>query len=151
MSLSERISPFIEKTDSCWLWTGDLNRAGYGRFIYGGKRWTAHRASYQVYIGDLPPVERGTKCCVLHRCDNPRCANPDHLFLGSQADNMRDKAEKGRAIGAHPGEKHHCAKLTRVQVDMIRAEPERKQEWIKLFGVARRTVEDVMKMKTWRK
>src|SRR4051812_46948926 len=117
MNMSEKLYSLIDKTDSCWLWTGQLGTAGYGKFNYGGKRWTAHRASYQIHIGDLPPVEPGAKCCVLHRCDNPRCVNPNHLFLGSQADNMRDKAEKGRAIGAHSGEKHHCAKLTRAQVD----------------------------------
>lgn len=73
---------------ACWIWTGPTNNHGYGRF--GGSRY-AHRVSYQLAHGPIPPG-----MVVLHRCDNPPCVNPDHLSLGTQRDNVRDMVTKGR-------------------------------------------------------
>lgn len=81
----------VEKTETCWLWTAALNNSGYGAFAFEGSRWLAHRFSYFIHKGPIP-----TGMYVLHRCDSPRCVNPDHLWIGTQADNMRDCAEKGR-------------------------------------------------------
>lgn len=77
----------------CWLWTGCTAGAGYGTFNEGGMRY-AHRAAYTHFIGPVPPGAH-----VLHRCDVPLCCNPAHLFVGTPADNMRDKAVKCRARG----------------------------------------------------
>lgn len=77
----------------CWIWTGTTDKDGYGLFDRGGKKWLAHRVSYEMKNG---PLGRNF---VLHKCDNPPCVNWDHHTPGTNADNLRDMAEKGRARG----------------------------------------------------
>lgn len=87
----------VQKTETCWLWKGFPTGANkYGDFQVDGVRYRAHRYSYEMAKGPIPD---GMK--VLHRCDNPICVNPDHLFLGTQGDNMRDMTRKGRHGGKH--------------------------------------------------
>lgn len=76
----------------CWIWTGLLQKSGYGVIKRKQKAVRAHRAAYELYVGPIP-----TGLHVLHRCDNPPCVNPQHLFLGTHVDNMRDMEKKGRA------------------------------------------------------
>jgi len=76
----------------CWEWTGPLEPSGYAR-CWGGTKERAHRFSWMIYNGPIPEG-----MLVLHKCDNKKCVNPDHLFLGTQLDNMRDKVEKGRHV-----------------------------------------------------
>ena len=112
---------------SCWLWTGTTKPDGYGK-ISGDRRGRqrtlrAHRVSWELHRGPIPD-----DAYVLHRCDDPRCVNPAHLFLGSPADNARDMVAKGRSLRgdrcparAHPerlphGERHKWAKLTAAVV-----------------------------------
>jgi hypothetical protein len=82
----------IVKTDSCWIWNGPLFKSGYGRISNREKKLRAHRVSYEFYVGPIPDGLN-----VLHRCDNPLCVNPDHLFVGTHLDNMKDMEAKGRA------------------------------------------------------
>ena len=77
----------------CWNWGGGLLISGYGKMMHFRKWWRVHRLAACLWLG-LP---RTSKLCVLHRCDNPRCFNPDHLFIGTQADNIKDMHRKGRA------------------------------------------------------
>ena len=78
--------------ETCWLWMGAKNKDGYGSFGDGaGRTMLAHRFAYQEFIGEIPPG-----MYVLHKCDEPSCVNPAHLWLGTQADNVADCAEKGR-------------------------------------------------------
>lgn len=85
----------IPVTESgCWIWDGYLDSCGYGRTGFANEQQSAHRVSWKVFRG---PIPKGL--CVLHRCDVPSCVNPDHLFLGTQIDNIDDMTRKGRARG----------------------------------------------------
>ena len=154
-SLEERFWEKVEKTDGCWLWTAYKNADGYGKFRISGKSHSAHRFSWILHNGPIPELPdtdyRGT--CVLHRCDTPPCVNPDHLFLGSQLDNMVDRGSKDRQ--AHqPGETNPRAILTELEVSSIRTlyghgGYTQKELGIK-FGCGRSTVSHIVNNKTWK-
>lgn len=91
--MKERFETGFTKTDGCWVWQKSLTKKGYGRFWNGTKAVKAHRASYELYVGKIPPT-----LFVCHKCDNPKCVRPDHLFLGTNRDNMIDMIQKGRNI-----------------------------------------------------
>lgn len=92
---ADRFWKWVQKGDGCWLWTGRISPTGYGLFDwYRSVRShprLAHRMMYTLSVGPIPEG-----LCVLHRCDNPPCVNPAHLFIGTQQDNMADKVAKGR-------------------------------------------------------
>lgn len=97
-TLRERFYRRISKRpNGCWLWTGALMSRKVARMNYGiirneiSKNEGAHRVSWRLHKGEIGPG-----LCVLHKCDNPQCVNPDHLFLGSHQDNARDRSQKGR-------------------------------------------------------
>ena len=86
----------VDKSAECWPWTGPTTEKGYGRFSLGHRTWRAHRLAYELTHGPFPP-----DLFVLHRCDNPPCVRPDHLFLGDHAANMADAVAKGRRRRTH--------------------------------------------------
>lgn len=158
--IADRFWAKVERGDpaACWLWTASLNATGYGQIGSGrGAHATrervrpllAHRVSWELHHGEPPP----DNLCVCHRCDNPRCVNPGHLFLGTMGDNMRDKVAKGRArSGALRGEDHGNAVLTQAQADSIRARiaaGEKKIDLRREFGVSRNTIRRVAGGKTY--
>lgn len=106
-TLEERFWAKVEKTDGCWLWTAALSTTGYGRIGVGKKMAYTHRLSWEMHNGPIPP---GMHIC--HHCDNPKCVRPDHLFLGTRTDNMRDMWRKGRGWSpwAARAEWTHCPK-----------------------------------------
>jgi len=110
MTLRERFEKKVSAVSAggCRLWTAAVNRSGYGCVWRGGKMLLAHRVAWELVHG---PVPKGL--CVLHRCDTPGCVVVDHLFLGSNLDNMKDMASKGRAWNpraAANAKKSHCSK-----------------------------------------
>lgn len=132
--------------EACWVWTGVLsghNRYGDFRLKVGGQihRIRAHRFSWMIRFGPIPDDMR-----VCHRCDNPLCVRPDHLFLGTQAENVHDSARKGRknAWGIQ--------KLDASDVYQIRARVAAghlQQDVAKAFGIARNTVSGIVHRKSW--
>ena len=94
----ERFWKKVNKSNDCWIWIGGKNRSGYGITCYNGKKILTHRAAYQFLKGSIPD-----KFLCLHKCDNPSCVNPQHLFVGTQQDNVKDMYEKGRGSKKRTG------------------------------------------------
>lgn len=86
----------VSKTETCWLWTASTLQGGYGGFYFDGKLRKAHRIAYEQTFGAIPAGSGYHGTCVLHRCDNTKCVRPDHLFLGTNHDNVMDMLAKGR-------------------------------------------------------
>ena len=130
----------IVEPGGCWVWMDNIGNHGYGQMRVGSLAnrtrgiKTAHRISWEIHRGQIP-----SDTCVLHRCDNKSCVNPEHLFLGTNADNSRDMVKKGRAL---TGERNPNAKITNAQVfhiRMMRGELTHRQIG-KMFGVGRRCI-----------
>lgn len=140
-SFMESVIP--EPNSGCWLWLGSETNSGYGCVRHKGKNLKAHRASWLLFRG---PLKRRLSVC--HKCDNPPCVNPDHLFLGTHQENMRDMVRKGRTIrlkgSAHPG-----AKLTELAVLAIRNDRRRSSIIASEYGVARRTIQAIRLREIW--
>jgi HNH endonuclease len=136
--------------DRCWQWLG-ATRNGYGKIICQAdhKRTyvTAHRLAWELFNGPIPPG-----LDVLHRCDNPACCNPAHLFLGTHSDNMRDREAKGRH-NAPRGSNHGRAKLTEDDVRTIRrlvAEGTPQNVLARRYGVTTTILWLLVHRRTWR-
>ena len=139
----------VVKTDSCWIWNGPKDGFGYGMISTNRVCKRAHIRSWEIHRGQVP---KGTK--VLHNCpggDNPACINPEHLWLGSLADNNRDRARKGRSA---KGERCGSAKLTRSDVWAIKAFASSGRISLRAigrrFGVCHDTVKAILRGETWR-
>lgn len=145
-TLEERFWSFVKKTDSCWLWTG-TKWEGYGIISAWNPKQRvlkAHRLSWEIHNGKIPKGKGYYGTCVLHKCDNPSCVNPKHLWLGTQKDNLIDMRKKGRGY----------AKLSTEDIKKIRSlyVPHRfsQQKIADLMGLNRGTVRDVTLNKTWK-
>ena len=100
-SIHHRFWSKVHVTNGCWLWTRCRRKDGYGKLGLFGEIVYAHRVAWLLTNG---PIPKGL--CVLHHCDNPPCCNPDHLFLGTRADNATDRDTKGRTRGGNSGRTH---------------------------------------------
>lgn len=134
--------------DECWEWQGSIANSGYGQLSFGG---TAHRFSFAYYVGPIPDGLH-----VLHRCDNRKCVNPRHLFLGTNLDNIRDMQAKGRNSGPL-GERSSLAVLTYVEVKEIRKRYRRESHNVSNvrqlateFGVSRDCIHEIVSGKNWK-
>ncbi len=151
----------VHKTDGCWEWQHGKFTSGYGYFHANRKMWKAHRVAYTITRGPIPDG-----LFVCHHCDNPPCVRPDHLFLGTPADNMADRDAKGRAVGNHhptvtfrdrplpqPGELNPRAKLTWDQVREIRARHNPKtfptRTIAREYGISRSSAHAIVSGKHW--
>lgn len=141
----------FELNTGCWLWTGKPGAGGYGVIRFGPKCYKAHRVSWSLHSGlPIPPVE--VKVC--HKCDTPACVNPNHLWLGSQLDNIADMVAKGRQRGvSRPGSLSPMSKLTESQVWAIRAVLREgifnQRELSRLFSVSPMTINRIANNKLW--
>jgi hypothetical protein len=134
-----------EPNTGCWLWTGTLGLDGYGKIKRAGKTYRAHRLSYELFC-DAPG-----EMLVMHKCDTPLCVNPDHLSLGTPADNMEDKVAKGRQA---KGERAGPRALTPKLIAEIKAAyvPRKvsQRALAERFGVAEITIHRMLKARTWK-
>ena len=137
----DRFEMKFNKTSSCWEWAASIGSAGYGHFWFRGRPRPSSQVSYMLYIGEIPDG-----LCILHKCDNRKCVNPDHLFVGTVAENSADMVSKGRQA---KGESVAASKLTEKQVLEIRNDP-RSQRKIGLdYGVSHTTVCDIKSGAAW--
>jgi len=138
---NERFEDYVspEPNSGCWLWDGGGERqAGHCQIEFNGRWQYVHRFAFERYCGPIPPG-----LCVCHKCDVPCCVNPDHLFLGTRADNNTDMKQKGRQV---KGIKHGLAKLTPEQVLAIRNST---GSVAKRYSVSRHTIWAIRKRKAW--
>lgn len=142
--LEERV--LLEPNTGCWLWTMAFDAHGYGRFNRRGRMVKAHRCSYEMSVGPIPDG-----LFVCHRCDTPACVRPDHLFLGTPADNMHDMMSKGRHRTVDQrGENNGNRKLTEAEVREIRSCGGMLREVAARYGVTLATISAVRLRKVWK-
>lgn len=137
-SVKQRILERISEQGSCWIWTGSATRDGYGVIGIGrNNQVRVHRAAYSEWIGSIP-----AGMVVCHRCDTPRCVNPDHLFLGTPADNTRDMIGKGRRPVMRGADHPNCkiGPKQRKQIARLRNTGLRLTDIAGVFGVSFQTV-----------
>jgi hypothetical protein len=133
-----------EPNSGCTLWLASTDTRGYGRLEWNGKQRPAHRLAWEVVHG---PVPDGLHVC--HKCDVPSCVNPDHLFLGTNAENMADMKRKGRGR-APRGAENPSAKLTEEAVRAIRIDSRPATHIAKDYGVSNVLVGHIKKRKAWK-
>jgi len=142
MEYKKRFWNKIEKKepDKCWIWKGAKQKSGYGRFKINGKLYLAHRVCYELTFGIIP-----NNLWVLHKCDNPKCVNPHHLFLGTRSDNMNDALKKGRLKitldklhKSNPHKKINSNQIKEIKILIQNGSTER--EIGKLFNICHQSV-----------
>jgi len=138
----------LNETTGCWIWTGSMLNGGYGYFHCG----LAHRFSYEYFVGSIP-----NELFVLHNCpfgDNPSCVNPEHLWLGTQSENLQDMMRKKRHPNNNNGENNPRAKLTRDDADVIKLLCEKKEISYEVianfYNVQTQTIEHIAKGIIWK-
>lgn len=143
--VEDKLLACTDRSGDCWIWTCGINGKGYGNVKVNGLTKSAHRAAYELENG---PIVKGMLVC--HRCDNPLCVNPDHLFLGTPKQNTHDSIEKRRwSVGEH----HPPAKLTESDVSEIRrryASGERQIALGREFGIHQTGISAIVLRKKWR-
>lgn len=149
MDLSHRFWSKVATTENpneCWEWKACTDRYGYGQLTVQGRHHKAHRVAYELSNGEIP-----NRQIICHHCDNPRCCNPSHLFLGTHSDNSRDKVSKRR----HPfGARNGTTKLTESQVREIARIWNEENLTISViarqFNVNPGTIHDIVNGRTWK-
>ncbi len=146
MSIHEKLDFYTsyEPTSGCWLWFGPEHTKGYGRLQMRKRNLYAHRLQWERFNG---PIPIGLEVC--HKCDTPPCINPEHLFIGTHAENMQDSRRKGRS-NLNRGASHPRALFTEDQVRAIRKDKRSGSKIAKEYGGTRWTINDIKAHRTWR-
>lgn len=152
-SLQERFEEkyIPEPNSGCWLWEACASDGGYGHIRHKGRMIKAHRASWMLYRGSIPDGQGYHGICVLHRCDVTFCVNPDHLFLGTNRDNVLDKYAKGRGVNLR-GSAHGMAKLFESDVLLIRERLKGGESGAAIardYGVKKHAIYSIKTGKNW--
>lgn len=135
----------LDSNTGCWNWK-KYTQNGYGRINVDGKMWRAHRVSYLLFRGEIPP-----ETLVCHRCDNPVCINPDHLFLGTHSTNNQDMWDKGRHKKVdNRGERYGACKLSWEIVREIRDSKKTAKELAIVFNVSPSHIYLIRSGKVWK-
>lgn len=151
--IAERFWQKVNQSGECWLWTGKRNKLGYGLMSRSQRPYTtllAHRVAWEVHFGAIPNELR-----VCHRCDNPPCVRPTHLFLGTQPENIADMKTKGRARGPNwrHGELNPVAIITESDVRQIRARYAAgdvlQKDLAREFGITQANVSVIVRRLSW--
>lgn len=141
-SFLEHLRDITPDENGCWLWDGVIEpKKGYGHASLNGERYWAHRLSYMHHRGAIPDG-----ALVCHHCDVRHCINPEHLFLGTAADNTADMLNKKRHCF---GERAHHAKLTEAAVRQIRVDKRPGWKLAEVYGVSQTTISEVRHRKVW--
>jgi len=143
----EKVDVVGKRKNECWEWSGSKNKKGYGMFRYDGKNISTHRCSWILHYGEIP-----NDLFVLHKCDNPSCVNPNHLFLGTNEDNMKDMAQKGRA-GTKFGTSHSNSKLCEediVEIFRLKNDGFLGVEIARIYNVTSANISYILKGKGWK-
>lgn len=145
MSITKRLAFYSKPNHAtgCIVWTGSTVARGYGNIRIDGTMQRTHRVAYKIYIGDIPDG-----MSVLHRCDNPPCINPNHLFVGTTQDNSDDMLSKGRGVFMR-GEQHGCAKLTRKTVRQIKRGTMGQRKIAAKYGISQTHVGRILRGESW--
>jgi len=132
----------IKDKYSCWEWTSGLDRYGYGEFWSNDRQTSiqSHRVSWTLINGDIPD-----KLFVLHKCDNRKCVNPDHLFLGTQLDNMKDMESKGRRANG----KSKLSEMNILEIRELSSLGVTGKVLSKEYGVLPSCISKIIKKQTW--
>lgn len=136
LSTEERFWKYVLKTKTCWLWQSAIVR-GYGILRVGGKNVRAHRISYELHDGPIPEG-----MMVLHTCDNRRCVNPQHLYVGTHQENMQDRSDHDRCSRA-------SAVITQEQADKIYIDRRPSRTVAKEYGISKSTVNRILRGETY--
>jgi hypothetical protein len=160
--VSRRFWEKVLKTETCWIWQASKRNKGYGAFTWHDDDGTlnqdrAHRVVWRLFFGEIPDGQ-----FVLHKCDNPACCNPDHLFLGTKSDNNQDMVNKGRHVpgGAHcgksgkwkRGKEHHNVKVDENIVRNIRKDKKTKSysQLAEKYNLSVTCLFKIVHKKTWK-
>ena len=132
----------ITAFNKCWEWLGGINKDGYGKFKIGGATILAHRMSYELAVGEIPPMH-----FVCHTCNNPSCVNPVHLWIGTVSDNNRDAIAKGRQLI------RNNAKIDVKTVKAIRQEYKEKhtshRKLAEKFNISKAQITRILNNQSW--
>jgi hypothetical protein len=140
--IEERSIP--EPNSGCWLWLNSVDKNGYGWASVKHRTKKAHRLAWEGRHGSIPDG-----MCVCHKCDNPGCVNVDHMWLGTNVENTKDRSRKGRSHRAN-GESQWMSRLTEAAVVDIRSSPETGRALARRYGVTFQTISDIRRGTRWK-